>query len=105
MTDQVLIDEISSITLSNPLSSPGTVTTPTIELSPLTVGDTITLYSDASCTTVVESFTASSSPESITLSTPLVDGSYDFYAMATNATNSSICSTTALKLCVKYNCT
>ncbi len=96
VTDQALIDEISSITLTNPLSSPGTVTTPTIELSPLTVGDTITLYSDSSCTTAVESFTASSSPESITLSTPLVDGSYDFYAMATNATNSSICSTTPL---------
>ena len=96
LTDQTLIAEITAIALSNPSSSPGSVDTPTIDLSPVTAGDTITLYSDAACSVVVESVTASGSPESITLSSALADGSHDFYAMATNATNSSICSTTAL---------
>ena len=61
LTDQTLIAEITAIALSNPSSSPGSVDTPAIDLSPVTAGDTITLYSDAACSVVVESVTASGS--------------------------------------------
>ena len=96
VTNQVLIDEITSIVLTNPATNPGAVDRPTLELSPVSPGDTISLYSDSGCSTLIESVTASAATQSITLGSALTDGSHDFYAMATNATNSSLCSTVSL---------
>ena len=94
ITQQAPIAEITTVSVSNPASNPGAETNPTIDLSPLTIGDTISLYSDSSCSSLIESFTASSASESHMLLTPLSDGTYTIYAMATNATNSSVCSST-----------
>ena len=49
---------------------------------------------------MIESF-ASSSPESITLSTPLVDGSYDFYACNQCNELIDLLNNNISKLCVK----
>jgi hypothetical protein len=69
---------------------------PTIELSPVTNGDTVGLYSDASCSTLIESVSVTTDPQPVTLSSPLADGSYSFYAKATNTGNASVCSIASL---------
>ena len=100
ITSQTLIDQITAITLVNPLSSPSSETMPTFELSTVTLGDTVSLYQDAACSSPIESISVAADPQAVTLSNPLSDGSYDFYAMAVNATNSSLCSSVSINYTV-----
>jgi hypothetical protein len=103
ITIQSPIAEITAITLSNPLTSPSSVTLPTLSVTTLSAGDTLSLYSDAACSSLVESLTVIGDPQDISLTSPLADGVYDFYAMASNATNSSLCSTASLNYVVDTN--
>ena len=86
----------TSIAFVSGLSSPGKDSTPTIEVTG-TNGDTIELFTNASCSQSVGSETVSSSKASITTSALSPDGSYSFYAKATDpASNSSACSSNKL---------
>ena len=43
ITQQAPIAEVTTVSVSNPASNPGAETNPTIDLSPLTIGDTIVI--------------------------------------------------------------
>lgn len=81
----------SSLSLSNPTISPGFDDTPTILISGVKNGDTVNLFSDSSCSTLVGTSVASGSAVELTTNilTPAV---YTFYAQ-TNGENPSNCST------------
>lgn len=84
----------TSLTLSYPASSPSNVSTPQIQISPVTDGDTVHLFSDSSCTILVASGIAASSSVILTASTLSSSGSYNFYAQAVDPIgNISACST------------
>lgn len=89
----------SGLALQSPSSSPNTEASPTITVSGVTSGDGIKLFSDSSCTTQVGSGTASSTSINITLSSPLsAEGTYNYYANATDpAGNTSTCSTATVE--------
>ncbi|MCK5072018.1 MAG: hypothetical protein KAQ98_01230, partial [Bacteriovoracaceae bacterium] len=82
----------SGLSLVDPASSPGNDTTPEIQISGVESGDTISLYSNISCTATVQSGVASGT--TINLITPvLAENSYTFYAKSTDpASNQSSCS-------------
>ncbi len=82
----------SSLTLITPATSPSNNTTPIVRIGGVTSGDTVTLYSDASCTTSIGSATASAATVDIT-SSALSDGTYTFAAKSLNGVGSSNCST------------
>ena len=83
----------TSLALVSSLTSPGSDSTPTIEVTG-TNGDTIGLFTNAACTQSVGSETVGSGKASITTSTLDSDGSYSFYAKATDPVgNQSNCST------------
>ena len=85
----------SALALSDPVSSPGTDSTPSIQISGVSSGDTITLHTDATCTGPNQKASAIASGSTITLtSSALPAASYTFYAKATDSSgNPSICST------------
>ena len=86
----------SSIVFVAGLSSPGNDSTPTIEVTG-TNGDTMGLFTNAGCTQSVGSAIVGSGKASITTSTIGSDGSYSFYAKATDpAGNASSCSSNKL---------
>ena len=80
--DEAPLTEVTSITLIDPVSSPSNEINPTLEFATLTIGETINIYTDSSCSdgNLLESFTASSATEQHVLVNALTDGSYDFYA-------------------------
>jgi hypothetical protein len=67
-------------------------TTPTVTVSGVTSGDTVTLYSDSACSTQVASGTASATTIALTTST-LTGSSFTFYAKTTSGGTASSCST------------
>jgi len=91
----------TGLTLQAPSASPNFVSTPTIRVSGVKNGDTIKLFSDASCTTEVGSAAASGTTIDITTSS-LSAAAYTLYANATNAgSNASACSTANLSYTVE----
>lgn len=83
----------STLSLSSPSTSPNSDSTPSIDVSGVSSSDTIKLFTDSSCTSQVASGAAAGSSIILTTST-LADGSYTFYANATDsAGNTSTCST------------
>lgn len=90
----------SGLSLGTPSTSPSNVTTPSITISGVTVGDSIGLYSDSGCTVLKGQLTAGGSSIGITSFT-LAEGSYNFYAKATDpAGNASSCSTATVSYVV-----
>lgn len=86
----------NSVTLTNPSTSPGNITSPTITVSGTTAGDTITIYKDAACTTVVTNITATAGTSTLVSIPTLSEGSYSFYAKAKDpAGNISGCTTSS----------
>ncbi len=82
----------SSLTLIAPAASPGNNSTPTIEVGGVLSGDTVNLYTDATCTTQVASGVSAGTTIQLTTSA-LTEGSYTFYADKTSAGGTSPCST------------
>lgn len=86
----------SSVTLIDPASSPSTDTTPTFRVAGLSVGDTVKVFSDASCEIEVSSVAVSSANEDITVPALSSDGAYSFFAASMDvAGNTSACSATS----------
>lgn len=82
----------SSITVISP-ASPSNNSTPLIRVGGIKSGDTIRLYTNNSCTTLVASGTSSSTTLDLTTSS-LAVGTHSFFATAVNASSvSSACST------------
>ena len=81
----------SGITMTAPASSPSGDATPTFSIAGVKSGDTVKLFTDASCTTQVGSVVSTGATASITTSS-LAGGTFNFYATATG-TNASACST------------
>ena len=96
-SDDGSISKPSGLALQLPSQSPGNSTTPSITVSGVTIGMTVTLYRDASCSTSASSgFVASSTSINITTSA-LSAGSYTFYAKQQDSEgNSSACSTASV---------
>lgn len=87
----------SSFTLMSPGSSPGNLAQPVINVAGTASGDTVTLYTDASCTGVSGSTTAGGSSVNVTVSPALgADGIYNFWAKRSNASGTSACSTATI---------
>ena len=82
----------SGLSLNSPSSSPDEDQTPTIRVSGVASGQSITLYSNSSCTTSVGSGTSTGTSIDIT-SSSLNPGSYTFYANVTENSQTSTCST------------
>ncbi|QDK41513.1 hypothetical protein DOM21_08625 [Bacteriovorax stolpii] len=81
----------TSMILVNPASSPGFVSTPTVQVSGVVSGETVQIYRDSSCSAIVGSRVASAATVSVTLSTLSV-GTYSLYTRSTNQFESSTCS-------------
>jgi hypothetical protein len=81
----------SGITMTAPASSPNFIGTPTFSIAGVKSGDTVKLFTDASCTTQIGSVVSSGTTASIVTSS-LAAGTFNFYATATGV-NSSACST------------
>jgi len=84
------------VTLVSPASAVGNVTTPTIRVGGVTSGDTIQLYSDSQCESLLISSQASAAQVDFTLTSGLSDGSHQFYAKAVDGVgNASNCSSSS----------
>lgn len=81
----------SSMTLTNPASSPGSVATPTILLSGVVSGETINIYTDNTCSAPYGSVVAGGTTVFITTA-QLAPGPNDFYTNTTNSAGTSACS-------------
>jgi hypothetical protein len=80
----------------NPLSSPSNVTTPVIRVSGVASGETVSVFTDSSCTTSLGSQPASGATVDVATSA-LGSGSYTFYARSVDqALNASSCSSSSL---------
>lgn len=66
--------------------------TPTILVSGVTSGNTVKIYSNSDCSTEIGSSIASSSSTEVTVSSAITEGTYTFYATASNTSGSSDCS-------------
>lgn len=84
-------DVPSGVTMLNPSGATGINQTPTIRVNGVKSGDTVSLFTDSSCSNQVGSVVSTGTSVDITTST-LAAGSYSFYANATG-TNTSACST------------
>ena len=85
----------TSINLTEPTSSPNYVAAPTVIVYGVANGDTVKIFTDASCTTQVASALATSTSVSMTLSA-LAAGTHNFYTFSTNIIGSSACSSSLL---------
>ena len=85
----------TSMALQNPVSSPGSVATPTILLGGVVSGETINIYNDAGCSALYGSAVAGGSTVSITTN-QLAPGPNNFYTNTTNASGTSTCSSNLL---------
>ena len=86
------------LTLVTPTSNVSFVDTPMITVSGVTIGDTITVYSD-NCSTVIGMAVATATTVNITTSA-LPEGSYNLKANASRAELVSSCSTSSLSYTV-----
>ncbi len=92
--DSVEDDSTSTVTLSSPtslaladgLTSPAYNPTPTIQVTGVSIGDTVTLYLDTSCTSEIGSVTALGETVDITTDS-LSGGEHTFYAKRTDDNN------------------
>ena len=90
--DTVVPNEPSALVRTSPGSSPAGNTSVTINVDGVSAGDTVKVYSDSSCTQLEGQAVATSTDVDVTISIT-TDGTYDFYATATDpATNVSNCS-------------
>ena len=90
----------SGLALQNPATSPNTSDTPQIRVSGVTSGDTIKLFKDNTCTVPNQmgSGNASGANIDITSSSLGSDGTYNFYATASDALgNQSACSSATVQ--------
>lgn len=87
----VLPNSASSLTLTDPSSSPNYIATPTFLANGINNGDIVNLYTDASCLSLVGSETSTGQSVYVTTST-LVLGSYSFYTNSSNVIGTSACS-------------
>lgn len=85
----------TGMSLVSPISSPGTISTPTLQVSGVSAGDTVSIYTNINCTALVGSAVATSSNVNITLSA-LVVGSYSFYTRSSNTLSTTTCSASLL---------
>jgi hypothetical protein len=94
LADNVAPTAPSGFTLIDPTRTPSaTDSTPTVRVSGVVSGDTITVYTDSACATSIGSATASATTVDITTSA-LAKGQYNFYAKSVDlAGNASACST------------
>jgi len=82
-----------SVYLVDPTSSPGNLDTPTVGVSGVSLGETVTLYNDVFCLTQVASGSVSTgSAIEFTLG-PIAAGTHRYYATSSNIVGSSGCST------------
>lgn len=89
----IVIPRPSSLTLFAPLAATGNLSTPTIRVEGVQPGFTVTLYTDAACTSVLTTAIATGTSVDITTAS-LMDGVYAFYATAMDSeSNISACST------------
>lgn len=87
----------SSLTLQNPTTSPGNDTTPTIRVGSVVAGQTVSLYTDSTCSTQIATGTAAGNSIDLTLGA-LTDATYNFYANAADSLgNLSACSTATVQ--------
>ncbi|MEZ4705113.1 MAG: Ig-like domain-containing protein [Bdellovibrionota bacterium] len=84
---------LTRISLLVPLNSPGNVLKPTFRILGTQKGNTLSLYRDSSCSTLVQSVTSTQSPTDIALTTNLpAEGTYEFYAREVDSSgNQSSC--------------
>jgi len=87
----VLPNSASSLTLTDPSVSPNYIATPTFLADGINNGDTVNLYTDASCLSLVGSETSTGQSVYVATST-LVVGSYSFYTNSSNVVGTSACS-------------
>ena len=89
----------SALALVTPASSPSSNTTPVIRVSGVASGLVVKLFTSSSCTapSLRDTVTASATTADLTSSTLTPDGTFNFYATATDAAgNESACSTATL---------
>lgn len=86
-----------SLKLTYPLSAPNYIDQPKILVSGGIVnGDTVKIYSDATCTTLLGSAASTSTTVEVTLNKLTTIQTYDLYAQATNVKGASACSSKLL---------
>ena len=91
----------TSLSLVTPATASHTETKPTIRVGGLTAGNTVQLYKDPSCVSLVTTATATSANQNITLTSPLLVGNHTFYAKQSNARGqTSACSSAKLNYSV-----
>ncbi|MCK5073707.1 MAG: hypothetical protein KAQ98_09795, partial [Bacteriovoracaceae bacterium] len=82
-----------SLTLHEPVTETGTDSTPTFEVTGITIGDTIGLYSDSNCSVSKGATIVDTATEYITSDVLTVDATYTFYVNSTDPVgNISDCS-------------
>lgn len=87
----------TSLALVTPSSSPANNATPTILVSGVISGSTVSLYTDSTCSSSSLQATGSASGTTIQLTTSaLAQGTYTFYAKSTTFWTSSNCSSASL---------
>ena len=102
---EIIFDNVApaaptELLLVTPGTSPGTHTTPTIQVNGVMSGDRISLHTDPYCTTTAKASSVASGT-SIELSTSaLVNGVYTFYARAADPVENSVCSTASVSYTV-----
>ncbi|MEA9358559.1 hypothetical protein SHI21_20145 [Bacteriovorax sp. PP10] len=87
----VLPTSATALTLSTPSTSPNYVSTPTFMASGVSNGDTVNLYTDASCLSLVGIATSTGGSVYVT-SSALSVGTHSFYTNSSNLVGSSACS-------------
>lgn len=81
----------SSLTLSQPTSTPNYISTPIFRAAGVANGDTVRIYTDA-CSTMVGSQVVGNSTSVLVTSSALAVGTYNFYTDSINSTGTSTCS-------------
>lgn len=81
----------TSMTLQSPATSPNTDSTPTFTLSGVLAGETVKIYTNATCSTEVGTAVAAGTSVNIT-SSALAPGTYTFYTRSVNNAGSGSCS-------------
>ncbi len=86
----------TGLSLFDPATSPSGDATPIIQVTGVANGDTVYLFTDSSCTSLVGTVTATGTVANVQ-SASLAEGSYTFYAKRDNASTSpSACSTASV---------
>jgi hypothetical protein len=81
----------TAMTLISPTSSPSYIGTPTVQIDGLVIGETVGVYINSNCSTLVGQMVATSSSVTLTTNT-LPVGTYSFYTRSINRYAASACS-------------